>query len=92
MQTRPGLRHRSTSGAVLEAVAGRAILAKQPFDRDSIKSGVLIMEFAVSPVQAERREALELRVYSPSDFAATFTSVDLRASAAVAPQTPAGSR
>jgi len=92
MQTRPGLRHRRASGAVLEAVAGRAILANQPFDRDSMKSGVLMMEFAVSPVQAERGETLEIRVYSPSNFAVTFTSVDLRALAAVPPQTPAGPR
>jgi len=88
MQTTPGVRYRDASGAVLEAVAGRAILANQPFDRDSMKSGVLMMEFAVSPVQAERGEALEIRVYSPTNFAATFTSVDLRALRTNSPQTP----
>ena len=88
MRISPGVRYRDASGAVLEVAAGRTILVSQPFDRDSMKSGVLTMEFAVSPAQAERGEALEFRVYSPSNFAATFTSVDLRALAAVPPQFP----
>jgi len=92
MQTSSGLRHRHVSGAVLEAVAGRAILANQAFDRDSMKSGALTMEFAVSPGQAERGEALEIRLYSPSNFAATFTSVDLRALKTDSPLTPTGPR
>jgi hypothetical protein len=92
METSPGLRHRHLSGAVLEAVAGRAIIADQAFDRNSIKSGLLTMEFAVSPRQAERGEALEIRVYSPSNFAATFTSVDLRALKTDSPLTPTGPR
>jgi hypothetical protein len=72
--------------------AGRTILASQPFDRDSMKSGVLTMGFAVSPAQAEGGEAPEFRVYSPSNFAATFTSVDLRDLAAVPPSIPAAPR
>jgi hypothetical protein len=92
MQMSPGVRHRHASGAALEAVAGRAILANQAFDRDSMKSGALRMEFVVSPGHAERGEDLEIRVYSPANFAATFTSVDLRALTTIPPQTPAGPR
>ena len=88
MRISPGVRYRDASGAVLEVAAGRAILANQAFDRDSVKSGVLTIEFAVSPGQAERGEVLEFRVYSPSNFAATFTSVDLRASAAIPADPP----
>jgi hypothetical protein len=53
-----------------------------------MKSGVLTVEFAVSSAQAERGEALEFRVYTPSNFAATFTSVHLRALTALPPQFP----
>ncbi len=88
MRISPGVRYCDASGAVLEVAAGSTILASQPLDRDSMKSGVLTIEFAVSLAQAERGEALEFRVYSPSNFAATFTSVDLRASSA----NPAASR
>lgn len=92
MRIDPGVRYRDASGAVLEVVAGRTILASQPFDRNSIKSGVLTMEFAVSAGEAARGEVLEIRVYSPSNFAATFTSVDLRASETVSPLSPDGLR
>jgi hypothetical protein len=83
MRLSPGVRYRDASGAVLEVAAGRTILANQPFDRSSIKSGVLTMEFTVSPEQAARGDALEIRVCSPSNFAASFASVDLRASETV---------
>jgi hypothetical protein len=39
MRISPGERYRNASGAVLEAVAGRTILASRPFDRSSINLG-----------------------------------------------------
>ena len=92
MQTSPGVRYRDASGAVLEVAAGRTILASQAFDRNSIKSGELTMKFAVSSGEAAQGEALKIRVYSPSNFAATFTSVDLRALKTDSTQTPTGPR
>ncbi len=86
MRISPGVRYRDASGAVLEVAAGRTILASQPFDRNGIKSGVLTIEFAVSPGRVAQGEALEIRVHSPSNFAASFTSVDLRALTAVPAQ------
>lgn len=95
-------RRSRASGAVLEAAAGRTILASSPFDGNSIKSGMLTMEFEVPCRQAGPDEPLEIRVYSPSDFSATFTSVSLRDigparrqaarpySAPVLPRRPAG--
>jgi len=86
------VRYRDASGAVLEVIAGRTILASQPFDKHSIKSGGLTMEFVVSPGQAARGEALDIRVHSPSNFAASFTSVDLRSSDTAPPLSPGGLR
>jgi hypothetical protein len=66
MQTTSGVRRRHASGAALEAIAGRAILANKAFGRDGMKSGVLTMEFTVSRGQAERGEALE--ILQPIEF------------------------
>jgi hypothetical protein len=92
MRISPGVRYRDAWGAVLEVAAGRTILASQPFDHDTMKSGVLTIGFAVSPAQAEWSETLEFRVYCPSNFAATFTSVDPRDLAAVPPSIPTAPR
>ncbi len=63
---------------LVEVAAGAAVFASRRLDRGAVKSGVLTLEFGISPNEAARDAALEIRLYSPADFSATFTSVDLR--------------
>ena len=78
IEASPGTRSEVAARVLVEVAAGQAVLASRRLDRSGIKSGVLSLEFGISPEQAARDAALEIRLYSPADFSATFSSVDLR--------------
>ncbi len=78
IEASPGTRSEVAARVLVEVAAGQAVLASRRLDRSGLKSGVLTLEFGISPEQAARDAALEIRLYSPADFSATFSSVDLR--------------